>query len=168
MMRLSQDEQEMLEGKEGPARQKAIELLVKYAEGLGSDRFVDTHNATVIVGSIPDVKIVQKVVPSFDADEIASKFLLDSDETVVLDKVKPFTATNTTFRYQRYPDLQRGGKFHCNLLQKMVDYIKRVGVIHLATYTPYKVGNIPMKGEHSCLPALTRKRIDHGAWLRAI
>ncbi len=137
-MRLARDEQEMLEGKEGPARQKAMELLVKYAEGLGADRFVDTNNATVIVGSIPDVKIVQKVVPSLDADEIASRFLLDSDERVVLDKVKAFTTTNATFRDQRYPDLQRGGKPHCDLLQKMVDYLKRVGVIHLATCTPYQ------------------------------
>jgi predicted aconitase len=148
MMRLARDEQDMLEGKEGLAKQKAMELLVKYAEGLGADRFVDTDNATVIVGSIPDVKIVQKVVPSLDADEIASRFLLDSDERVVLDKVKAFTTTNATFRDQRYPDLQRGGKSHCDLLQKMVDYLKRVGVIHLATCTPYQAGNIPMKGEH--------------------
>ena len=82
------------------------------------------------------------------ADEIASRFLLDSDERIVLDKVKAFTTTNATFRDQRYPDLQRGGKPHCDLLQKMVDYLKRVGVIHLATCTPYQVGNIPMKGEH--------------------
>ena len=85
MLGLARDEQEMLEGREGPARQKAMELLVKYAEGLGAERFVDTNNVTVIVGSIPDVKIVEKVVPSLDADEIASKFLLDSDETVVPD-----------------------------------------------------------------------------------
>jgi predicted aconitase len=30
----------------------------------------------------------------------------------------------------------------------MVDYFKRVGIIHLATCTPYQVGNIPAKGEH--------------------
>jgi predicted aconitase len=148
MLGLARDEQDMLEGKEGPAKQKAMELLMKYAEGLGADRFVDTNNVTVIVGSIPDIKIVERVIPSLDADEIASKFLLDSDETVVLDKVKAFTTTNATFRDQRYPELQRGGKAHCDLLQKMVDYLKRVGVIHLATCAPYQVGNIPMKGEH--------------------
>jgi hypothetical protein len=138
----------MLEGREGPARRKAMELLVKYAEGLGAESFVDTHNATIIAGSIPDIRIVEKVVPSLDADEIASRFLLDSDERVVLDKVKAFTTTNATFRDQRYPELQRGGKPHCDLLRKMADYLKRVGVIHLATCTPYQAGNIPMKGEH--------------------
>jgi len=65
-----------------------------------------------------------------DADEIASGFLLDSDKTVVLDRVKAFTTTNATFRDQRYPELQRGGKEHCDLLKRMVDYLKRVGVIH--------------------------------------
>jgi predicted aconitase len=148
MVKLALDEQEMLGGTRGAVQQKAMELLVKYAEGLGADRFVDTNNVTIIAGSIPDIKIVQKVVPSLDADEIASKFLLDSDERVVLDNVKAFTTTNATFRDQRYPELQRGGKAHCDLLQKMADYLKRVGVIHLATCTPYQVGNIPMKGDH--------------------
>jgi predicted aconitase len=148
MVRLAPDEREMLEGKQGLAKKKAMELLVKYAEGLGAERLVDTNNVTIIAGSIPDIQIVQKVVPSLDADEIASKLFLDSDETVVLDKVKAYTTTNATFRDQKYPDLQRGGKAHCDLLQKMVDYLKRVGVIHLATCTPYQAGNIPMKGEH--------------------
>ncbi|MDI6725690.1 MAG: aconitase X catalytic domain-containing protein [Smithellaceae bacterium] len=148
MVMLTPDEQEMLEGRQGSARQKAMELLVKYADGLGAKQFVDTNNVTIIAGSIPDITIVEKIVPSLDADEIASKFLLDSDETVVLDKVKAFTTTNATFRDQRYPELQRGGKPHCDLLQKMADYLKRVGVIHMATCTPYQAGNIPMKEEH--------------------
>jgi predicted aconitase len=33
-LKLAWDEQEMLEGGQGLARQKAMELLVKYAEGL--------------------------------------------------------------------------------------------------------------------------------------
>lgn len=148
MVRLAQDEQDMLEGKQGLAKQRAMELLVKYAEALGAERFIDTNNVTIIPGSIPDTEIVQKVVPSLDADEIASKFLLDCDETVVLDRVKAFTTTNATFRDQRYPEIQIGGKSFCEVLKKMVDYFKRVGIIHLATCTPYQVGNIPMKGEH--------------------
>ena len=148
MVRLAQDEQDMLEGKEGPAKQKAMELLVKYAEALGAERFIDTNNVTIIPGSIPGTEIIQKVVPSLDADEIASKFLLDSDQTVVLDRVKAFTTTNATFRDQRYPEIQIGGKPFCDVLRKMVDYFKRVGIIHLATCTPYLVGNIPAKGEH--------------------
>ena len=147
-MELVRDEQEMLDGKEGMARQKAMELLVRYAEGLGAKRFININNVTIIPGSIPDAKIIQKIVPSLDPDEIASRFLLDSDETVILDKVRAFTTTNATWRDQKYPEIQIGGKPHCDVLQKMVDYCKRVGMIHLATCTPYQIGNIPSRGEH--------------------
>lgn len=148
MIELQRDEQEMLDGREGAARQKAMELLVRYAEALGATRFVDTNNVTIITGSIPNVEIIRKIVPSLDPDAIASRFLLDSDETVVLDRVRAFTTTNATWRDQNYPDIQLGGVAHCNLLQTMVDYCKRVGMVHLATCTPYQVGNIPVRGEH--------------------
>lgn len=148
MVRLRSDEQAMLEGKEGKAVQKAMELLVKYAEGLGAADFVDTRNVTIIPGSIPDVTIVREIVPSMDIDEIASRFMLDSDERVVVDKVKAFTTTNATWRDQDYPTIQKGSKEHCDLLQLLAEYCKRVGMIHLATCTPYQVGNIPVRGEH--------------------
>ena len=87
-----------------------MELLVRYAEALGADSFVDTSNVTIIPGSIPDISIVRRIVPSLDPDEVASRFMLDSDETVILDRVKAFTTTNATWRDQKYPQLQIGGK----------------------------------------------------------
>jgi TRAP-type C4-dicarboxylate transport system permease large subunit len=73
MMRLVRDEQDMLEGKEGLAKQKAMELLVKYAEGLGADRFVDTNNVTIIVGCFMDTTAALIIlVPIFAP--IASQF----------------------------------------------------------------------------------------------
>jgi predicted aconitase len=148
MLKLESDEQRMLESQEGPAVQKAMELLVKYAEGLGAESFVDTRNVTIIPGSIPNVEIVRKIVPSLDIDEIASRFMLDSDERVVVGKLKAFTTTNATWRDQDYPEIQKGSKDHCDLLKRLAEYCKRVGMIHLATCTPYQVGNIPVRGEH--------------------
>jgi predicted aconitase len=148
MLKLKSDEQSMLEGRQGKATQKAMELLVKYAEGLGAEGFVDTRNVTLIPGSIPNVEIVRKIVPSMDIDEIASRFMLDSDERVVVDKVKAFTTTNATWRDQDYPQIQKGSKDHCDLLKTLAEYCKRIGMIHLATCTPYQVGNIPVRGEH--------------------
>jgi predicted aconitase len=83
-----------------------------------------------------------------DIDEIASRFMLDSDERVVVDKVKAFTTTNATWRDQDYPEIQKGSKDHCDLLQRLAEYCKRIGMIHLATCTPYQVGNVPVRGEH--------------------
>ena len=42
MLILTDGEKRMLDGRDGKARQKAMELLVRYAEALGAERFVDT------------------------------------------------------------------------------------------------------------------------------
>jgi hypothetical protein len=87
-MKRMRDEQETLEGKDGAARRKAMELPVSYAEALGAENFVDTCNVTLILGFLPDIGLVRRIVPSLDPDEIASRFFLDSDERVVGDRVK--------------------------------------------------------------------------------
>jgi predicted aconitase len=147
-MQLTRDEQDMLEGGQGLARQKAMELLVNYGEAVGADKFVDTNNVSVIVGAIPDADIIKKVVPSLDVDEIASKFFLDSDEIVIVDKVKAFTTSNAYFRDLAYPELQSGGKETCDLIEKIQRYSQRIGIATLNTCVPYQCGNIPTKGEH--------------------
>ena len=50
-MNLTDSEKAMLDGREGKARQKAMELLVRYAEALGAERFVDTNNVAGVPGS---------------------------------------------------------------------------------------------------------------------
>src|SRR5262245_5637872 len=87
-MQLTRDEQAMLDGQKGKATQKAMELLVRYAEALGAERFVDTRNVAGVPGSAnPFLQNYYKdkgaeghltVGPAFDA--IFSHFDLDSDE----------------------------------------------------------------------------------------
>lgn len=43
-MKLKQDEIDMLEGKQGLAVQRAMELLVKYGDALGAEEFCNTAN----------------------------------------------------------------------------------------------------------------------------
>ena len=43
-MNLTDTEKMMLEGREGLAVQKAMELLVRYGDALGAERLVDTNN----------------------------------------------------------------------------------------------------------------------------
>lgn len=148
MLKLKPDEQEMLDGRQGRARQVAMSMLARYAEGLGAESFVDTNNVTLIAGTLPDIDILQSVVPSLDIDAIASKVYLDSDEVIVVDKVRAFTTANATHRDQRYPGLQRGGQQACDLMRSIETYLKRIGVVNLLTCTPYQSGNAPRKGEH--------------------
>jgi predicted aconitase len=146
-VKLTPNEQAMLEGREGVARQKAMELLVNYAEGLGAERFVDTNNVAVLTGLFPYPDLIRQLVPSLDPDEIASKFFLDSDEVMVVDKVKAFS-TSHIYRNQDYPQIQQGGEFLCKVTEKMEQYCKRIGIVNIATCTPYQSGNVPVMGEH--------------------
>ena len=50
-MKLTDGERAMLDGRHGKAQQKAMELLVRYAEALGAERFVDTTNVAGVPGS---------------------------------------------------------------------------------------------------------------------
>src|ERR1700733_15246417 len=50
-MILADDEKAMLDGTGGAAKQKAMELLIRYAKALGAERFVDTKNIAGVPGS---------------------------------------------------------------------------------------------------------------------
>ena len=53
MVALSDAERAMLDGERGPAVQKAMDLLVRYAEALGAEDFVETNNVAGVPGSSP-------------------------------------------------------------------------------------------------------------------
>ena len=50
-MNLTDSEKAMLDGSHGKAHQKAMELLVRYGEALGCERFVDTNNVAGVPGT---------------------------------------------------------------------------------------------------------------------
>lgn len=55
MVCLNDDEKRMLNGEEGPAVQKAMELLVKMAEANGAERMVDVTHAHILSVEVTDV-----------------------------------------------------------------------------------------------------------------
>src|SRR4026209_1241996 len=83
MLRLTDTEKAMLDGRDGKARQKAMELLVRYAEALGAERFVDTRNVAGVPGSAnPFLQNYYKDKGAEGLDAIFSHFDLDSDELI--------------------------------------------------------------------------------------
>ena len=90
MVQLTRDEHEMLDGKHGRARQRAMEILVQYADALGAEHFVNTNNVHLLIGFHPYTEVVTVT----DGDELASKFLLDTDEKIVVDYVETFNTTH--------------------------------------------------------------------------
>src|ERR1700733_7076387 len=82
-MILTDAEQAMLDGSEGKARQKAMDLLVRYGEALGAERFVNTTNVAGVPGYYNPVILNYYNVTAEDAYNVVySRFDLDSDEVV--------------------------------------------------------------------------------------
>ena len=138
----------MLDGREGKARQKAMELLVRYAEALGCENFVDTTNVAGVPGQ--SSLFLEKYYRDFEggADKIFSYFDLDSDELV---DVPPVTTQSCHLQggvdpvnwkvLGAPPEAARFGR-------ETEAYAVERGIKILKTCTPYLVGNVPSKGEH--------------------
>jgi hypothetical protein len=147
-MRLTDAEKAMLDGQAGKARQKAMELLVRYAEALGAERFVETKNVAGVPGSAnPFLQSYYKELGA-GSDVIFSFFDLDADELVEV----PQTLVQTCH-------LQGGADpEHWETLgvkpaifkgyQDREAYAAGKGVQILKTCTPYLADNVPVKGEH--------------------
>jgi predicted aconitase len=153
-MKLSDDEKAMLDGAAGKARQKAMELLVRYAEALGVERFVDTTNVAGVPGQANPFlqNYYRRSLGGANAkagyDVIFSYFDLDSDELVEVPQVR---SQSCHLQGGYDPD-------HWELLGATPEAAKLSrdseagavdrGVRILKTCTPYLAGNVPRQGEH--------------------
>src|SRR4029453_3352814 len=82
-VKITDSEKAMLDGRDGKARQKAMELLVRYAAALGAERFVDTNNVAGVPGSAnPFLQNYYRRFAGSEYDAIFSYFDLDADELV--------------------------------------------------------------------------------------
>ena len=148
-MILSDFEKALLDGQSGKAAQKAMELLVRYAEALGAERFVETKNVAGVPGSAnPFLQNYYKDKSAGGRDAIFSYFDLDADELVDVPQATVHTC-----------HLQGGGDpLHWETLGMKAEVYKghetreafavSKGVEILKTCTPYLAGNVPEKGEH--------------------
>lgn len=143
-MKLARDEQEMLDGKLGRAKQRAMELLVQYGEALGAERFIDTDNVHLLIGFHP----YPEVVKFQDVDDLISRFFLDTDDRIVVDYVDTFNTTHIwTIDIEQWREMGASESLH-GLMDLIKRYCMRIGINVTATCTPYQVGNVPTKGEN--------------------
>jgi predicted aconitase len=151
MLKLTSDEQAMLDGREGKAKQKAMELLVRYADALGAERFVATTNVAGVPGQ--SSVFLERYYRDARAqrsgrDAIFSLFDLDSDEVVTM----PPVATSSCHLQGGYdPDnweLLGATPEGARASRDSEAYAVEHGVRILKTCTPYLAGNVPKLGEH--------------------
>src|SRR5271166_4101899 len=149
-MNLTDGEKAMLDGAGGIAKQKAMELLVRYAEALGAERFVDTSNIAGVPGS--STLFLQKYFEEHGGDgsfeAVFSLYDLDAGEVMSVPKV-----TGNCCHLQGGMDLQHWtelGMTQEAMLHQRLDEAELAGhgVQIMKTCTPYLAGNLPVRGEH--------------------
>lgn len=147
-LKLTDDEKAMLDGVAGKAPQKAMELLVRYAEALGCERFVNTNNVAGVPGMSNPFLEDHYRDPGDRYNVIYSRFDLDSDEVVDIPRmtvhschlqggVDPENWQTLGAKPERLRISQAGDA-------SAADRNIRV----LKTCTPYLAGLVPSRGEH--------------------
>ena len=149
-MTLTDSEKAMLDGKAGPARQKAMQLLVRYAEVLGAERFVDTNNVAGVPGS--STLFLQNYYKQYFGDgsyqAIYSLYDLDSDEIVPVPKVDSNCChLQGGMDPENWSELGMSSEAFAHFQEDEAEVSAR-GIQVLKTCTPYLAGNVPVKGEH--------------------
>ena len=87
-MKLNDAEKAMFDGKHGLAKQKAMDLLMRYGEALGAERLVDVKN---VAGTWNAGSPALKPFAEKGMDAVFSKFNLDSDEVVETPQAEVYT-----------------------------------------------------------------------------
>ena len=149
-MILADDERTMLDGAGGVAKQKAMELLVRYAEALGAERFVDTSNVTGVPGSSP--LFLQKYFEAHAGDgsfeAVFSLYDLDAGEVMSLPKAQGNCChLQGGMDLAHWSDLGMSREAMQHQREDEAE-LARHGVRIMKTCTPYLAGNVPAKGEH--------------------
>ena len=145
-MRLTDQEKAMLDGKEGKAVQRAMEMNVRYAEALGAEAFVDVATAG---GYLIDNGDGVRIDGEGSFDEILSKKYLDSDDVVEIPHVKvPSFQVETCMDPKYYLEQGYSEAARDRYLANCA-YLAKIGVQLVCSCTPYYAGKIPLLGQHA-------------------
>lgn len=137
----------MLDGARGPARQKAMDLLVRYANALGCEEFVDVTSVAGVPGQVN--VFLEAHYGTSDWAEIYSRYDLDSDEP--LDIPAPAVAGAAHLQGGTDPESWQalGHSRDTARLSAASDTAAAAhGVRVLKTCTPYLADFEPARGEH--------------------
>ena len=146
-MKLSDIEQSMLQGDQGPAIGRAMDLLVRYGEALGAERLVETRNVCGTVGATtPFMRDFAQARGGMDA--VFSEFNLDSEQVVNIPPVRAFSSHLQLGFDPEQPTRMGVNEETIRFYKTGERFTAGLGVQLLNTCTPYQVGNVPTRGEH--------------------
>jgi predicted aconitase len=145
-MKLSDEDQAMRDGAEGPAVAAAMDLLIRYGEALDAERLCDVRNVAGTMTQPSPVKA--RLVEEVGWNKAYAVINLDSDDDLEI----PDMRVPTCQLQQGFgPDAAGVVPYPAEMVALQDDaeaFYGRKGVNILATCTPYQVGNLPVRGEH--------------------
>ncbi|WP_336977043.1 aconitase X catalytic domain-containing protein [Altererythrobacter fulvus] len=148
MVQLTSEERAMLDGEQGTAVQRAMELLVRYAEALDADRFVYTNNIAGVPGSSPQWVKDYYAADGGDYRAVFCRFDLDADDVFDVPRMNAFSCH---LQGGMDPVLWREQGMSEDAFANFASDEREVaahGIQVLKTCTPYLAGNVPVMGEH--------------------
>ncbi|HLF72034.1 MAG TPA: aconitase X catalytic domain-containing protein, partial [Dehalococcoidia bacterium] len=126
-----------------------MELLVRYAEALGAERFVDVTNVAGVPGSWTPYLIDKYKDAGSSYDAIFSLYDLDSDEVVPIPQQTVVHSCQLQGGYDpKHPDVLGASPAAMDALRQGEEGAVDHGVEILKTCAPYLAGNVPAFGEH--------------------
>jgi predicted aconitase len=132
-MELTKQEQAMLDGKEGYAVHKSMEILTALGEIFGAKSLID-------VGSVQVAG-----VSYHNLGDAGLEFL---NELAVDGRVKVLTTLNPAgMDLENWEQLGISPEF-AQKQNLVIDAFQRMGILVSCTCTPYLIGNLPLYGEH--------------------
>ena len=148
MVALTDDERAMLDGEQGKATQKAMELLLRYAEALGAERFVETNNVAGVPGSSPAWVKEYYAEDGGDYRAVFCRFDLDADEVFDVPRMNAFSChlqggMDPVLWREQGMEEAAFANFQSDE-REVADH----GIQIMKTCTPYLAGNVPVMGEH--------------------
>lgn len=133
-MILTSEEQDMLEGKQGRATRKAMEILLALGKIYGAERMLPVTSAQIAGVSYDNL------------GEAGLQWLSEMADGG--GKVRTLATLNPAgMDVENWSRLGISEEFARNQ-QRVIEAFARMGVIALCTCTPYLVGNLPHFGEH--------------------
>ena len=146
MIHLTEEEQEILDGKQGKLRQTALENIVQYARVLGAEKLCKVTKATVFCGSHTYLGVCK----SKDFHEVFSRMNLARDERIVFDSVdkdcyvQSCVAASDQFDHEIFNQPKEDFDKNSYYLEEA----RKAGGTIAGSCSPYLMGWLPVRGEH--------------------
>jgi len=144
LIRLTDPEKSVLDGKEGPLKKRALQFIVDYARVLGAERLCDVTRAHLFAGA----HHYMDACLSDDIDEVISEMLLCSPEVVNLDCFACYAQSDVGPMDPVKWDILGIPRERSAKNRSILEKFTKAGLFPAATCTPYLSGFLPRRGEH--------------------